>query len=259
MPDNALTFFKVKGRKINVDANGRIRLNDIHKAGGFSKNYQPKEWARLESTNALVIVTAGKRAGKSRHLSKYDILSVLSVKNGAGGGYWADPNIALAYAKYLSPDLHFEVNEVFLRYKSGDATLADETLQRSTPKGNEWAGVRALTRSTRNELTDTLQEHEVIKPVEFARVTNATYKALSDKTAKEIRISKGLKPKASLRDAMSTKELVFVMAAEQLAKERIEEENARGVSQCEGAAAKSASHIRRAIEADRAERKKPLF
>jgi hypothetical protein len=52
------------------------------------------------------------------------------------------------------------------------------------------------------------------------------------KTAAQLKATKGLKKSDSLRDAMSTKELVFVMAAEQLAKERIEDENAQGVSLC---------------------------
>jgi hypothetical protein len=259
MSENTLDFIKIKGRKVAVDSKGRVRLNDIHKAGGFSKNQLPSDWGSYQSTIDLVIHTAQKSSGKSGTLSKDDMLSVYCVKMGRGGGIWAHLNLALAYAKYLSPALHYEVNEVFLRYKSGDATLADDVLQRAPAKDNEWAGVRALVRSRRNELTETLQEHEVTKPVEFARVTNATYKALTDRTAKQLKIAKGLKPKDSLRDAMTTKELVFVMAAEQLAKERIEEEDSRGVVQCETAASKSASSIRRAIEMDRADRRRNLL
>lgn len=258
MTDKSINFLKVKGRKIAVDEKGRIRLNDIHKAGGFTKQ-TPYEWGRLASTLSLITFTAEKNTGKSRVLSKDDLLSVFCPKQGRDGGVWAHPNLALAYAKYLSPALHYEVNDVFLRYKSGDATLADETLQRAPAKDNEWAGARAIGRVKRNELTETLQEHEVTKPIEFARVTNATYKALADKTAKQLKIEKGLKPKDSLRNSMTTKELVFVMAAEQLAKERIEEEDSRGVLQCESAASKSASSIRRAIESDRADRSRKLI
>lgn len=258
MTDNKLDFFKVKGRKITVDEKGRIRLNDIHKAGGFSKHQGPKYWAALVTATELISFTASKKAGKSGLLSKDDITSVFCVKVGLNGGTWADPNIALAYAKYLSPSLHYEVNEIFLRYKQGDATLADEVLERAPAKDNEWAGVRALGRAKRNELTATLQEHDVTKPPEFARVTNATYKALTDKTAKQLKVDKGLGPKDSLRNAMTTKELVFVMAAEQLAKERIEDEDSRGVRECEIAATKSAASIRSAVEADRASRSKRL-
>jgi KilA-N domain len=141
-------------------------------------------------------------------LSKNDILSVYCVKNGRGGGIWADPIIALAYAKYLSPTLHYEVNEVFLRFKAGDARLADDILQRAPAADNEWAGVRALSRGKRNDFTRTLSAHEVNQPIEFARVTNETYTALLGKTARQLKADKGLSKNASLRDAMSTSELV---------------------------------------------------
>lgn len=259
MTNNAIDFFKVKGRKIAVDEKGRIRLNDIHKAGGFSKNQLPTDWGSLPSTLSLVRITAEKSSGKSGTLSKDDILSVYCARNGRSGGVWAHPNLALAYAKYLSPSLHYEVNEVFLRYKSGDATLADEVLQRAPAKDNEWAGIRALGRAKRIDLTATLQEHDVTKPVEFARVTNGTYKGLMGKTAQQLKAEKGLAKNGNLRDSMSTRDLVFIMAAEQLAKERIEEEDARGVARCEAAAGKSAASIRSAIETDRADRKKRLL
>ena len=223
-----------------------------------SPRREPRQVRPLPSTLSLITFTAEKTSGKSGTLSKDDVLSVYCSRNGRNGGVWTHPNLALAYAKYLRPSLHYEVNEVFLRYKSGDATLADEVLQRAPAKDNEWAGVRAIGRVKRNELTEVLQEHEVTKPPEFARVTNATYRGLTGKTAKQIKIEKGSKPKANLRNSMTTKELVFVMAAEQLAKERIEEEDARGVTQCESAAGKSATSIRRAIEADRADRNKSL-
>jgi hypothetical protein len=259
MTDKATDSISVKGRKIAVDEKGRIRLNDIHKAGGFSRNQTPAEWGRLATTLSLISMTAEKTTGNSRTLSKDDLLSVFCVRMGRGGGVWAHPNLALSYAKYLSPSLHYEVNQVFLRYKSGDATLADDVLQRAPAKDNEWAGVRALGRSKRIDLTATLREHDVTKPVEFARVTNGTYKGLMGKTAQQLKAEKGLAKSVNLRDSMSTRDLVFVMAAEQLAKERIEDEDSRGVGPCEAAANKSAASIRRAIEADRADRSRKLI
>lgn len=259
MTENKLNFLVLKGRKIAVDEKGRIRLNDVHTAGRFSRNQTPAGWARLATTLSLISITAEKTTGNSRTLSKDDVLSVFCVRMGRGGGVWAHPNLALAYAKYLSPSLHYEVNEVFLRYKSGDATLADDVLQRAPAKDNEWAGVRALGRAKRVDLTATLQEHDVTKPVEFARVTNGTYKGLMGKNAQQLKAEKGLAKNGNLRDSMSTRDLVFVMAAEQLAKERIEDEDSRGVCQCESAALKSATSIRRAIEADRADRNRKLI
>jgi KilA-N domain len=225
------------------------------RAGGFTKNQTPKEWARLQTTLSLISVTAEKKAGNSRSLTKEDLLSVYCVKNGRGGGIWADPNVALAYAKYLSPALHYEVNEVFLRHKAGDATLADETLQKAGPKANEWAGTRALGRAKRIEYTDTLRDHGVTGPG-YAQCTDATYNSLFDASAANMRKKRGLAKKANVRDSMNTDELVYLMAAETLASGRIREENSQGNIECTTATSRSASFIHQAIEADKADRRK---
>ena len=70
---------------------------------------------------------------------------------------------------------------------------------------------------------------------------------------------KNLPVKSNLRDTMAKDELVFVMAAEVLAKGRIEEEDSRGNDQCRVATKKSATHIKHAIEADKRDRQRSLF
>lgn len=242
----------VKGRPVRIDAEGRLCLNDIHQAGGFSKNHKPSDWAALEVTKQLIVYTAEANAGKSGIWTKNTLISVFYAKRGSGGGTWAHPNIALAYAKYLSPALHYEVNEVFLRYKAADATLADDVLARGTKEDNEWAGVRALSRSKRTEYTKTLQDHGVAGSG-YGSCTNAIYVGLFDKDANSLKKAKGLKPSANLRDKMSTDELVFTMAAETLAKNRIDYEDARGNEECRKASRRSAGYIKKAIDANRAD------
>jgi len=100
MSENALDFIKIKGRRVAVDSLGRIRLNDIHKAGNFSKNSLPTDWGALKTTLDLIIYTAEKQgvpaksSGKTGTLSKERMNSVYCVKMGAGGGVWAHPNLA---------------------------------------------------------------------------------------------------------------------------------------------------------------------
>ena len=168
MPSQNVTPFIVRGRKVRVNENGLICLNDIHVAAGFSKNQKPNDWIRLGTTHKLIEAVFVRITGKSRNWTKDEIKSVLSTRVGADGGTFVDPRLALAYAEYLNPKLALEVREVFLRHKSGDATLADETLQKSTPEGNEWAAVRALGRAKRRHFTNVLQEHEVVRPIDFA-------------------------------------------------------------------------------------------
>jgi hypothetical protein len=256
MSDVAQNFLIIRGRKIRTDANGLVSLKDIHNAAGFSVNRTPTQWQRLEitkrATAALLLKTKSSRLSNGKISTK----TILYAKEGRGGDTFAHPVLALAYAEFLNPGLGVEVREIFLRYKAGDAKLADEILARSSSEANEWAGVRALGRSKRNELTQTLSAHQVKLPAEYDQVTNETYKALLGKTAKQLKEDRGLKKTASLRDTMPTDELVYLMASEQLAKERIEDENSQGVGECSVAASTSAGFIRRAIEADRANRKR---
>jgi hypothetical protein len=248
---------KLRGRLVRLDELGRVSLNDIHKVGNYSDRTGPRDWGALEVTKRFIVTAVSKNAGKSGILSKTDVLSMYCVKIGRNGGTWAHPIIALAYAKYLSPDLHYEVNEVFLRFKAGDAALADETLQRSSPEGNEWAGVRALSRAKRRQYTDTLKAHGV-EGFGYAQCTDETYKVLFGETAKKLKEAKRLTETANLRDNMKTDELVYVMAAEVLASGRIQEEKSEGNRECRLATGKSAGFIRHAIEADKADRKPRL-
>ena len=59
--------------------------------------------------------TIEQNTGNRGVLEKRDFKSVIYVKRGRSGGMWAHPVLALEYAKFLSPALHYEVNEAFLR------------------------------------------------------------------------------------------------------------------------------------------------
>lgn len=250
---------KVRGRSIRSDENGLICLTDIWEAAGFSVNQKPNDWRGLPSSQKLQIALLDKIAGKSGNKGKISTKSIYYTKVGRGGGTFAHPILACAYAGFLSPKLEIEVREVWLRYRAGDATLADDILERAGSAANEWAGVRALTRTTRNKHTAVLHDHGVERPLDFAKITNETYIALFDKPAQQLKIARGLKKNDSLRDKMSLPELTYVMAAESLANERIEETNPRGPTRCQIAVRTSATFIREAIEKDRASRKGSPF
>ena len=245
---------EIRGRTIHADENGLVSLNDIWEAAGFSKNKRPNDWSRLATTQQLIEAVLVRNTGKSRNWAKSDYRSTIYMHRGQGGGTFVDVRLALAYAEYLHPKLALEVREVFLRYKLADATLADDILERASPDDNEWAGVRALGRSTRNKHTAILQDHGVRAPIDFAKITNETYIALFDKPAKSLKAARGLKKNDNLRDKMGLSDLSYVMAAESLANERIEETDPQGPTPCQIAVRRSARHIREAIEKDRADR-----
>ncbi|MGL4310738.1 MAG: KilA-N domain-containing protein [Paracoccaceae bacterium] len=246
----------LRGRKIRVDDDGFVCLNDIHRAAGFSTNNRPVDWQRLSTTHALIVATHERIVGKS-HQSKFRTSDVYRAKSGANGGTWAHPILAAAYAGYLKPELEVEMREVWLRYKAADPTLADDVLSRATDEQNEWAAVRALGRVKRNDFTKALDKHGV-EGFGFGNCTNAVYGALFDATAKKLREVRALPASANLRNAMTKDELVFVMAAETLARQRIEEENPHGNGPCTDATKRSAMRIRNAIDEDTKDRQKRL-
>jgi hypothetical protein len=249
---------KIRGRSIRSDESGLICLTDIWEAAGFKVKQRPVDWWRLTSTQKLAMVLLEK-VGESHVKGKISTKSVFYSKAGKAGGTYAHAILACAYAGYISPALELEVRQTWLRYKAGDASLADDILERAGPAANEWAGVRALSRTTRNKHVSVLAEHGVSTPVDFATITNETYIALFDQPAKGLRKAKGLKKNDSLRDNMNLPELTYVMAAETLANERIEEINPIGPTRCQVEVRTSANFIREAIEKDRASRRAPQY
>lgn len=256
--DGASQALVIRGKAVRFDENGLACLNDIWTAAGYRKNQRPNDWVRLPTTLKRIERVVELITGKSRNYEKADIIKALKTKIGANGGTFADIRLALDYAEYLNPKLAIEVKEVFLRYKAADATLADDILSRATPEANRWAGVRALARSNRNSYTQTLKEHGVVAKG-YMDCTEAVYQALMGNKSYQLRVQRGLPPKTNLRDHMDVDELSYVMAAEALSAERIEEEDRQGNADCIEASAIGASAIRNAIEQDRRNRQKRLL
>lgn len=250
--DELPTKFVIRNKPIRLDENGLVCLTDIWTLAKGSKNQKPADWWRIGSTEKLAGVLLKRIMGNTHKSTKNRNKSIYYGKGSKGT--FAHPILACAYAGYLNPNLEVEVREVWLRYKGGDATLADEILSKASPEANEWAGIRAVSRSTRNRYTDTLQKHGVSRGTDFAACTNETYLALFDMPAKGLKKAKGVV--SNLRDSMSISELSYVMASESLASERIEEMNNQGATQCQISTRTSANFIRDAIDKDRSSRQR---
>ena len=83
---------------------------------------------------------------------------------------------------------------------------------------HEWINQRLMAISARKELTDEWKDCGIEKGMEYAILTDELTKAWSGMTTRQYKNLKGLK-KESLRDNMSTTELVLNMLAETAAKE----------------------------------------
>jgi hypothetical protein len=163
-----LNSITLRDRKVRTDEHGRICLNDIWASGNFSDSQKAHEWWRYPSAQGLADALL-ERQGKSRPFTKADFAEIYYAIGKPGGGTFAHPILACAYAGYLSPGLEVEVREVWLRYRAADPTLADEVLERASPDANLWVASRAEARAVRNGYTETLRDHEVMFPPSTAR------------------------------------------------------------------------------------------
>lgn len=202
-----------------------VCLNDLHAIAGrhvdIDGKMAPRDWARK----------AGR--GFVEHIQNRTEGPVIRSKPGKGGGTFGHWQIALAYAEYLSPELHQHVNEVYARYSGADASLAADIADRQTdPEQAKWIAARANAKRSRLELTDTLKEHGVNKPYQYGVCTNEIYRPILGGTAKEVKQTRNVPAKQSLRDSMSLMEVMATGLAEELAKKGIRSKNAHGFGQC---------------------------
>lgn len=255
---SALQLFENK--TVRVDEEGLICLTDLFKVAtekGFAdgkrapNQYFRKTNVRKSGTSGNVSDFAGEGWDFVEHVAKsLDVHSVQVYKTtrGKGSSTFAHWQIALAYAKYLSHELHMRVNETYMRAQSGDVTLAAEIAEKQQdPKKTAWLAQRVKSIHARNVLTDVLSRHGVKTGVEIAQCTNTVYRHLFHKTAKEMRIDRKLPEKANVRESMSRLELAATEFAELLASERIEREQANGLKQCDSHCGHAARIVANAV------------
>lgn len=247
---------KIRDRAIRTDELGRICLNDIWASGPFPDTKRAHEWWRYAGARTLAEALLA-RMGKKPPFSKAMLDEVYQAKGGWHGATFAHPVLACAYAGYLTPELEVEVREIWLRYRAGDATLADEILERASPEANLWAATRAEARAIRNVYTTTLRDHEV-DGRGYGLCTDEAYVKLFDGRARRLREQRGLKKGSNVRDHMDIVELSAIKLTEALASERICVEDSRGNMECKEATGRTASNVRWAIDRERMDRQKRL-
>ena len=241
----------VRSHAIRSGADGLVCLNDIWVIAGSDTNRRPAIWRRGALAKRLAGALAD-RIVRNSHISTRPEL--VRASRGKGGLTYAHIVLAQAYAEYLDADVAVEVREVFLRYRAGDASLADEILERASAEENRRAAVRAMGRVTRDKFTDVLQDHGVKKPY-FGICTNVVYQTVLGKPAAALKHALGVAPKGSLRDAMSITQLAAVNFAEALSADRIEDIGCQGGPQCQEATAAASRTVRDALDTERRSRR----
>ncbi len=212
-----------------------ICLTDLWNASEKpSGKRDPSHWKDESGQNFIDSVA------KNLNVRSVTIYKSTRGRYGASWGHW---QIALAYAKYLSPELHMHVNEIYMRYQTGDIALADEVVDKMTPEQQELHAARTLGKVARNFLTKTLEKHEV-KGYGYVHCTNGTYKGLFGKTAKKLREERNLPAKKNVRDHMDIEELLSVGLSEVLAKKEIETDDINGNKPCADSCHRNASKVK---------------
>jgi hypothetical protein len=224
-----MNLIKINGQEVKVDADERISLTDMfaaaQAAGMTEGKVDPREWKRRDGEQFIDFVAKNLNVAE-RH--------IYAAKRGKGGGTFAHWQIALAYAKYLSPELHMQVNEIYARAQSGDVTLADEIADKATPEKQEWLARRVQGKVARGKFTGVLQDHGVTGRG-FGDCTNAVYKNVLGGTKRDVCVANNIpyKPGLSLRDVMTVEQLTATAMAELVSAKRIEKFNVRGNARCE--------------------------
>jgi len=231
------TLLQVGTAKIKTDSKGMVSLNDLYEAAtlaGMADNkLNPRQWKDRAGSETIEFTA---------NVLNVAICDVYKSIKGKGGGSYAHMQIALAYAKYLSPGLHYQVNETYLRAKTGDITLADEIVDKASPDDVAKHMVRTASKVTRNEFTGTLSTHGV-HTLGYGMCTNAIYIPLLGGKASEIRQQRNLPVKANVRESMSAEEIILTAHAELLATRNIKATRAYGNDDCASVCKRAAERI----------------
>jgi prophage antirepressor-like protein len=107
---------------------------------------------------------------------------------------------------------------------------------RKKGQNDDWISARMRSVETRKELTERWEDAGIKSSKEYAFLTNIISEGTFELSIQEHKELKGLARKHSIRDNMSTMELVYVILAEVTAKELSERRNAHGYEENEDVA-----------------------
>ncbi len=214
----------------------RVSLTDLYKAAGNPAHKDPSQWLRLPDTADFLDFQC-----KALDVEKSHIVKTRRGGTGGGGGSWAHWVVGIRYAAYLSKQLEDELIRAWrqLKEEERDPELAADMgfrrvmnyyrkLGYSELEAEEMAAKRLISKAHRNLLTGEWQRRGAQQP-DFAKLTNAGYLGLYNKTASQIRQECELSPKANVRDHMGLVQLAETSYHEALTREQLQQQNVYGV------------------------------
>jgi len=251
--------------QVRNDAQGFISLNDMWVAAGCPEGkLDPRRWGqnpceKTSGSSGKISISGGpgyefiEFIAKSLNVNAGDIYK---TRRGKHGGTWVHWQIALAYAKYLSPEFHAWANQAIKdrieedhNPELGITRSRDRAIEnwRKQGKDDDYIAARIKGIDARNGFTGTLKDHNV-SGAGYGICTNNIYQPILGGSAGDIKRQKGLPQKANLRDNMSSVELGGVMFAEILAADKIKREGRQGNNSCASACLGAAMNIKTVID-----------
>lgn len=247
-----LSHSPFNGVEVRISKDGKINLTDLWRASGKIDSKAPKHWLLQDSTLMFLdAVSASQKVTQDYLLKK---------ERGRAGSTYAHKQIALAYAKYLSPELHVAVNNVFfqrLEEQRNPGLAVDRAVLdwRKQGKNDEWISTRLRSKAQRGEFTATLSEHGVANKGKhdngYSLCTNAIYSPLFGGDAKTIKQKRNIPQRANIRDSLGSVELAAVMLSEAMAAENIKTKNLHGNSECANECKAVSVHVAKAVRGSR--------
>jgi|SRR3972149_253319 len=243
---------------LKISHGQEVNLTDLWKAVGAPKGKETWNWLEQDGTRQFVEVFCD-----SLNLPQKE---VLRTARGKGGGTWAHWQIALAYAKYLSPKLHLAVNQVFKERleeerdpELGVARARERQIKvyQKQGKSPEWIQARLNGIEQRNSFTSSLARHGVDRDG-FPLCTDATYRGVLGGSSRRLKEKHGLEEDANLRDSLTKVGSIAVALSEAIAEERIEQEDHYGNSACARVCEQSGRSVRKALRSSKVDGIKKL-
>ena len=182
---NSTSLPVIAGVEITTDAEGRFNLNALHKASGLGSAKKPSNWLRLDSTKELIT--------ELDQCSDLSTASVDTVVGSANPGTYAHELLAIAYASWISPSFHLQVNQVFLDYRTGKLNQPVSMLPNfadPVEAARAWADEVEQKRIAKQEVIALQSKVEETKPVveAYGRIALADGSLNMTETAKTLQV-----------------------------------------------------------------------
>jgi len=232
---NLIRFDGFDDAEIRVTADGRYSVYDVIRFCGCKG--ERKVWERLAERYSEVVTFchnfkfAGKGQRETPVASREGILQIIGLLPGAVGRSYRE-----------------SAAKVFIAFLDASPELAESVIDRAKPEDLQKIEKRLRSKKIRVSFACTLFDHGVEEEWQFAACTNAIYQPVLGADAKTLKEQRGLAKKDSLRDNLASIELTAVMLAEELAEQKIKQENIQGFKGCRDASAEAGHRVRRVFD-----------